>query len=210
MSTRPPPRAGVWGWDYVIPLPRSESEPGLRKLPPSHLSPSPNLAPGAWTAPALWKGQPMKGPWSPEQGPIGCKSSLGPSSVSVPVSFSLGSPDPSFHPTETQGGAGLRWRGWGSQDWAGGGSREKKAGNIREPGLVGSTEEGVGGGRGKGAEEWGRAQQLSLRGDRCFLIGVFGALSHPGTLAPRVAPAALLEAATNPHNDSNNCDASFA
>ena len=66
-------------------------------------------------------------------------------------------------------------------------------------------------GKGKGAEEWGRAQQLSLRGDRCFLIGVFGALSHPGDLlAPRVAPAILLEAATNPHNDSNNCDVSFA
>ena len=98
----------------------------------------------------------------------------------------------------------------GAKTGQGGGSREK-AGSVREPGLGASTEEGVGAGEGKGTEEWGRAQLLSLRGDRCFLIGVLG--PHPpwGLVGfPRVASAALLEAATNSHNDSNNCDASFA
>lgn len=59
--------------------------------------------------------------------------------------------------------------------------KQRKAGNIREPGLVASTEEGVGGGRGR-VQRSERTQQLSLRGDRCFLMRVFEVLTHPGDL----------------------------
>ena len=105
--------------------------------------------------------------------------------MSLSLSFSLGSLDPSFHPTETQGGAGLRWRGWGSQDWA---WRRKQRESRQHQGNLDwwPAQRKDWRGKGKGAEEWARAQQLSLRGDRCFLIGVFEALTHPGDLlAPR-------------------------
>lgn len=66
---------------------------------------------------------------------------------------------------------------------------------------------GEGGRRGVG----GRARQLTLRGDRCFLTWVLLGSRPPWGLAgSRNGPSALLETATNHQNDSNNCGASFA
>lgn len=131
------------------------------------------------------------------------EASLGPFSVSV--SLSPWSLQIHPHPTETQRGAGPRW-GWGPR--LRGVEEAEREGTRCQRGQHGGGGEGGEGGR-KGVR--GRAQQLGLRGDRCFLTGSFWALTHPGDLlAPGMAPVALLETATNHHNDSNDCGASFA
>lgn len=66
--------------------------------------------------------------------------------------------------------------GGGAKTGQGGGSREK-AGSVGNLDWWPAQRKELGAGEGKGTEEWGRAQQLSLRGDRCFLMGVLG--PHP-------------------------------